>query len=135
MKVSVPVCRCPCQRKHCQPFVLSQMGTILLGWNPHNVLSFISLSWGLLSEAIRKGVICALQGHRQGAKGKVFKMIFHPCCKISRKQRRTFPVAPGCRTSRRNPNRVVFWKRMSSNTIGITGKKYKRYFARRNNSR
>jgi len=48
-------------------------------------------------------VYCALQGHRQGAKGKVFKMIFRPCHKISQKQRMTFLVAPGCRTSRRKP--------------------------------
>lgn len=64
-------------------------------------------------------VYLRITGHRQGAKGKVFKMIFRPCRKISPKQRMTFPVAPGCRTSRRKPRPVVLRKNYGK--TGITG--------------
>lgn len=62
------------------------------------------------------------RGERQG-----FPDDFHPCCKISPKQRMTFPVAPGCRTSRRKPDRVVL--RKNSYKIDITG-----IFAHRGNA-
>jgi len=89
--------------KQLMPHLLPCSAVILFVRISEICFNFISLSWILLSEAIRKRFICALQGHRQGTKGKVFKMIFRPCRKISPKQRMTFPVAPGCRTSRRKP--------------------------------